>query len=79
MTVMRAQLLLAMHRNIVDRLEAEQTDPRAELRDPGFHLYLEGLQRVKTESDKKLLDAAREFALLAVSLVHCTEVGPSYH
>lgn len=82
LTVMRAQLTLAVHRNIVDRLEVEQGDSSAASRDPGFMVYLEGLQRIKVESDKRLLDAVREFALLvrsySTSLVHACSLGCEY-
>lgn len=63
---MRAQLVLALHRNIIERLEGAQNDQRALGRDPAHLIYLESLQQLKRESDKKLLDAIREFAHLTV-------------
>jgi hypothetical protein len=61
---MRAQLSYPIHRNICERLVAEQvsTVPR----DLAYQHYLEMLERLKAESDLRFLNTSREMAEVVV-------------
>lgn len=72
---MRAQLCHSLHRTVMERLNSEQAAACLNVANPTAELiqYLNGLNRLKLESDEQFLIVAREMAQLVVSWIidHC--------
>lgn len=68
---MRAQVTVVIHRIVSDRFEAEELLSRTTVVDPQQLAYVDSLRRIMLESDQRLLDVGREFALLMVRCCSC--------
>lgn len=65
LTTMRSQLTHAIHIAIVDRLELEKSRA-ASTRDPSYIPYIDHLERLRQQSEERLLICCRTMARLMV-------------